>query len=294
MQSDPMDYAPLDFLAIGHVCHDIAPGGHVVGGAAAYTTALAGALGCRAGIVTSAAAGVDWSEELAGIPIHRVDAPSTTVFENIYTPAGRIQTVHAVAGDLSTGHVPALWTRTPIVYLGPIANEIEPGILSVFSNSMVGVGPQGWMRRWDEKGHVFQVEWESAAEVLPLAAVTFVSTEDLADQKIIDNYARLSRLLVVTDGPGGCMVYHHNEVRAFPAPSVKAVDSTGAGDIFAAAYLVRLYQTDGDYWEAADFANRIAACSVAYRGLSTKMKAIRHLLNENTPRTTSTRDNVQG
>jgi len=59
-------------------------------------------------------------------------------------------------------------------------------------------------------------------------------------------------------------------------------DPTGAGDAFAAAYLVRLYQTDGDVWEAAEFANRVAARSVTRRGLAAKAAAIGDLLSEET------------
>lgn len=279
MQTDRETYPPVDFLAVGHVCRDLIADGTVIGGAAAYSASVARVLGCRSGIVTSGTVDSDWCDELAGITTHLVSAPATTVFENVYTPAGRVQTIHAVAGNLAADHVPLLWTRTPIVFIGPIANEIDPGITDVFSNSLIGVGPQGWMRRWDERGHIFQVDWESAAEVLPNAAVTFLSVEDLPDQRFIEIYARLSRVLVITGGPDGCKVYSHHEARHFPAPSVRTVDSTGAGDIFAAAYLVRMYQTDGNIWEAAVFANRIAACSVTQQGLPAKMEAIRKLLD---------------
>jgi sugar/nucleoside kinase (ribokinase family) len=126
------------------------------------------------------------------------------------------------------------------------------------------------------------VEWEDADEILPLAAVSILSVEDLPDSSMIEDFAKLARLLVVTDGPNGCTVYWNNEVRAFPAPTVKAVDLTGAGDVFAAAYLVRLFQTGGDAWDAAEFANRVAACSVTRSGLLGKATAIRRLLAEET------------
>ena len=43
-------------------------------------------------------------------------------------------------------------------------------------------------------------------------------------------------------------------------------DATGAGDVFAAAFFVRLLETR-DPWEAARFANRVAAVSVTRPGL---------------------------
>lgn len=283
MPTDATSPPPIDFLAIGHICHDLVPGGRVVGGAAAYTASVAQALGCRAGIVTRTAPDDNWQEALPGIAIVNIGAPATTIFENIYTPAGRVQTVHAVAGKLSAAAVPSLWTRAPMVFLGPIANEVDPAMVQLFSNSMVGIGPQGWMRRWDEQGRVFPVEWESAAQVLPLAAASFLSVEDLADEAMLQKYAGMSRLLVVTEGEKGCSLYVHHDRQLFPAPLVQVADTTGAGDIFAAAFLVRLFQTDGNIREAAEFANRIAAHSVTQQGLPAKIKAIRCLMGASDP-----------
>lgn len=278
MLTDAAPHAAIDYLAIGHVCRDVVPGGYITGGSAAYSTAVAQSLGCRAGIVTSSAPHDVLEGMSPDISIHRIDSPATTVFENIYIADGRKQVIRSVAGELSVGHVPPLWSRAPMVHLGPIANEVDPSIIHLFSNSMVCVVPQGWMRRWDEKGRVCQVDWEDAAEVLPLAAVTVLSVEDLANASLVEDYAELARLLVVTDGANGCTVYWDEQVRAFPAPSVNVVDATGAGDVFAAAYLVRLFQTGGDAWDAAEFANRIAACSVTRRGLPEKTHAIRRML----------------
>lgn len=278
MLPDTSPPLPVDFLAIGHICHDLLPGGRVVGGAAAYTAATAQALGCRSAAITSSSPAEVWAADLPGIAIHNLPAPETTIFENVYTPTGRVQTIHAVAAPLTTEIVPPAFARAPVVFLGPIANEVDPQLIDLFSNSLVGIGPQGWMRRWDERGRVYQVDWTDAARTLPLAAATFVSTEDLPHQAAVAEYARLAPLLIVTEGANGCTVYYRSEAHHFPAPKVRAVDTTGAGDIFAAAYLVRLLQTDGNIWEAAEFANRIAAQSVTHHGLPAKMDAIRCLV----------------
>ena len=70
------------------------------------------------------------------------------------------------------------------------------------------------------------------------------------------------------------IVYFGDEVRSVPAPRVTMVDPTGAGDIFATAFLTRLHQTGGDPWEAARFANNIAAQSVTVSGLPHKMRVL--------------------
>lgn len=279
MSTVALPHPPVDFLAIGHICHDVVADGYLTGGAAAYCGLTAVALGCRAGVVTSAAAEDDWGAAFPELAVAQVLSPATTIFENVYTPAGRVQTLHAVAGRLLAEHVPAAWTRAPIVHLGPIANEIDPGVIALFSDSTVGVGPQGWLRRWDEHGRVSPTAWDDAPAVLPLAAVTFLSEEDLLVPAMLDEYRRLARVLVLTQGERGCTVFCHGEARSFAAPAVEVVDPTGAGDIFAAAYLVRFHQTDGNLWVAAEFANAIAAQAITRRGLAAKTRAIQQALD---------------
>jgi len=267
---------------MGHICRDLIPSGWVMGGAAAYGGLTAQALGCRVGVVTSGAAEDDWAAALPELAVHQVVSPATTVFENVYTANGRVQTIHSVAGPICPEHVPPLWTRAPMVLLGPIANEIDPDLIGHFSNSLIGVGPQGWLRRWDERGRVYAVDWDAAAAVLPLAAVTFVSEEDLAGAATLDEYRRLASILVLTQGAAGCTVFCRGEARSFPAPAVVVADPTGAGDIFAATYLVRFHQTDGNLWAAAEFANRVAAAAITHRGLPAKMGVVRQLVTEMT------------
>ena len=85
---------------------------------------------------------------------------------------------------------------------------------------------------------------------------------------------RLSRLLVMTQGQDGCTIFLGEETRQFPSVPGSAVDTTGAGDVFAAAFLVRLFQTGGNPSEAAQFANKVASLSITTSGLKAKMVAI--------------------
>ena len=286
MSRDGFSVPPMDFLSIGHVCHDLVAGGRVMGGAAAYGGLTAQALGCRVGVVTSGAAEDDWAAALPELAVHQIASPATTIFEKVYSDAGRVQTLHSDAGRIRAADVPPLWTRAPMVMLGPIANEVDTDLIHLFSNSLVGVGPQGWLRRWDERGRVYVGDWAAAAVVLPLAAVTFVSEEDLADAAMLDHYRQLAGILVLTQGVRGCTVFGRGEARTFAAPAVATADPTGAGDIFAAAYLVRFHQTDGNWWAAAEFANHIAAQAITRHGLQAKMRVVRQLAGELTQSST--------
>jgi hypothetical protein len=106
----------IDFLSIGHICYDQVPEGKIVGGAAAYASSVAASLGCKTAVVTSAAAEDDWQKSFPDLLIHQQISPVTTVFQNVYTPEGRIQTIYGVAGRLSIEDIPPEWVRVPMVH----------------------------------------------------------------------------------------------------------------------------------------------------------------------------------
>lgn len=259
-------YAPVDYLVVGHLTKDLTPAGPRLGGTAAYAALTARALGLRVGIVTAWAGDLDASP-LAGIPLAGPPSEVTTTFENRETPQGRQQILHALAPSLALYHIPEPWRRAPIVHLGPVAQEVDPAVVSGLHASLIGVTPQGWLRQWDAQGRVQPSEWPEGAVVLRQAHAAVLSIEDLGgDEKRIPNLASAGRVLVVTRGAQGADLYWQGEVLHLDAPQVSERDATGAGDIFAAAFFVRLYQTR-DPLEAARFATLIAADSVARVGL---------------------------
>jgi sugar/nucleoside kinase (ribokinase family) len=267
--------APLHYLVIGHVTHDLVPEGRRPGGTAVYAARTAAALGLPTGVLTRAGPEFDFTAALPGIAVQAIPAGQTTTFENRYGPGGRSQVLHASAGRIAANEVPAGWRRSEIVHLGPVAAEVDAGMLALFSNSLLGITPQGWFRRWGGNGQVYLEEWVPEADSISHAAVVILSEGDLPSAGALGRLRRLARLVVVTRADQGCTVYCQGEERSFPAPSVAEVDPTGAGDVFAAAFLIRLHQTRGNPWEAAGFANRLAAASVAHAGLPAKMDAIR-------------------
>jgi len=257
---------PVDYLVIGHVAHDLTPSGPRLGGTAAYSALTARALGMRVGVFT--ANGPETSlDALSDVLI--VSAPSTqsTTFENIYSESGRGQVLHHRAVPLSLENVPDAWKRTPIIHLGPIAQEVDAALPDSFSPSLLGLTPQGWMRAWDESGQVRRVDWEAVEQALGQAGAVVVSVEDVgSDEEQIEFMATHTRVLAVTEAAAGTRLYWHGDQRRFRAPEMDVVDSTGAGDIFAAAFFIRLLTTQ-DPWEAARFATQLSARSVVRVGL---------------------------
>lgn len=268
----------IDYLLVGHASQDMTAQGPTAGGTVVYAGRTARLLGCHTAVLSSAAADYDWATALAGIPVVSIPAEQTTTFANLESAKRRQQFLYSVAGLLAAEHVPPAWQRPSIVHLAPIANEVDPALAGLFPESLVALTPQGWLRAWDGQGHVYATAWPAAQETLALAAAVILSRDDLPDAATLDQYRRWARLLVVTAGAGGCTVHSRSQSRHFPAPSVTAVDSTGAGDIFAAAFLVRLAQIGGDPWSAAQFANQMATCSVAQPDLESKVRAMEALL----------------
>ena len=260
----PLD--PIDYLIIGHVTQDVTPNGLVIGGTASYSALTARALGMRVGIVTACVSCIS-SQELDLIPVAGLHSQDTTTFENIPTPNGRIQRIHHRAPGLDLSLVPDHWRNPAIVHLAPVANEVDPGLVRAFPNSLIGLTPQGWMRGWDSDGQVHFTDWPEAGFVLGQADAAVLSIEDVrGDESYIEDFSSHIRTLAVTEGAKGSRVYWNGDVRRFRPPEMNEFDSTGAGDIYAAAFFIRLNLTR-DPWEAGRFATQLAAYSVNRRGL---------------------------
>lgn len=257
---------PLDYLVIGHVAHDLTPEGPRLGGTAAYAALTAHALGSQAGIVT--ASGPETSlTALKDIPVISLDSPQSTTFENIYTEHGRVQYLRGQAAGIDLNHVPEPWRRSSIVHLGPIADELDSVLPKNFSPSLLGLTPQGWMRQWDTENRISSREWKDAEPALEKADAVVISREDVnGNDELIEHMAHQTRVLAVTEGPAGSVLYWHGDRRRFRAPDVREVDATGAGDVYAAAFFIRLLKTR-DPWEAARSATLLASRSVTRVGL---------------------------
>jgi sugar/nucleoside kinase (ribokinase family) len=220
----------------------------------------------KVGIVT--AVGKETSlEALNDIPIVSLESPQSTTFENIHTDGGRIQYLRAQATKIGFDAIPIAWRNASIIHVGPIADELDMDLPNEFSSAFLGVTPQGWMRQWDAGGRVSLRAWENAESVLQKAGAVVISREDVnGDHELIEHMAHQTRMLVVTEGAEGCVLHWNGDRRRFRAPDVEEVDATGAGDIFAAAFFIRLLNTR-DPWEAARFAAHVAARSVTRVGL---------------------------
>lgn len=258
----------LDMLVIGHISKDLTPAGYSPGGTVTYAGITARNLGFRTGILTRAGNDVATATVYDGIAMHRLSSKQTTTFENIYSGSQRTQYLHTRAGQIVVDDVPTGWRGARAVLLGPIAGEFTPDLARVFSSPLVGAVLQGWMRVWDQTGRISNKPEMIRSMPLDTMQVVFLSEEDLAGHRgLLDWLVMQGPLVVLTSGRRGCAVYQGENVHHIGPRAAREVDPTGAGDVFAAAFLLRL--SEGlDVLDAARFANIVASFSVEQAGTS--------------------------
>ncbi|MDE0197900.1 MAG: PfkB family carbohydrate kinase [Caldilineaceae bacterium] len=269
----------IDLLAIGTVTRDIAiadPSAtdYVLGGTVSFAAVTAARLGRRAAVLTRAGDDIDLSDLQGVADLHVLPCQSTTTFANLYSPDGRIQYCYTPSPPIAAVDIPPQLRAPHIALLGPLVNEVHAEVASTFgSDTIVAAVPQGWMRRWDEDGRVFPSPWTDRAEILPSLDALILSIEDIdGDLSQVEEFLKYVPLVVLTEYRDGSTIYirkPESEVEIVPIPPRPAdeVDPTGAGDIFATAFLLRLDET-GDPLDAARYANVAASFGVEGQGVN--------------------------
>ena len=259
------------FLTIGHAARDIAPGGWRWGGTVTYTALLARAWGVSTAVVTAlASADVPRYRKTLGrdVSLHALPSPVTTTMENTYTAAGRQERLHARAAQIKPHHVPAPWRRAPIVLVGPILHDVSTRFSGFFpEESFVGMTIQGRLRS-HRGGRMYRQLWHRAEHEFPAYDVLFFSIEDVRNSiPLAEAYAELAPMAVMTRGSDGATLFHAGKYYELDALPARPVDLTGAGDVFAAAFMLKFAES-GDPIAAFYYANAAAACSIEHVGAS--------------------------
>ena len=277
-QPVPTDHNQPEILLIGHVaCDLVSPdpnSDYLLGGTVSFAAVTAMRLGHHPTVITRAAATTDLSALPANVDLHVLPSPVSTTFANLYTEHGRIQYSYSQALPITATDIPTHLRHPRAVLLGPLVNEIEPDVASIFhADTLVAAVPQGWMRQWDESGRVHAKPWESANAILPHLSVLVLSLEDIDyDLSRLEPWFAHINLIVMTEYREGSTIYQRQadgsivQSKILPRPA-NEIDPTGAGDVFATAFVIRLQET-GDPLQSARFANITASFSVEHPGVS--------------------------
>ncbi len=256
-----------DFIAVGHMTIDRMERGETPGGSALYAGLLAHHLGLRVGLLTSVGPAFPLRTLPPEIQVVNVLAEETTTFEHRRRMGSRGLRLVRRARPLAEMDLPETWRSVPLIYLCPVAAEVDPAFAHAFDDPVLGIGPQGWMRAWGQDGVVRRQAWQGAREVLRQAQALFLSEEDVADERAVREWFDLVPVGCVTRGAAGATLFVNGEPYAVSGYPANVVDPTGAGDVFAAAFLIH-YQRTQDAWEAAGFASAAGSLAVEGEGIT--------------------------
>ena len=267
----PTRAACPEFVAVGHVTFDVQrrAGCEIdrpePGGAAAYAAGTAVAMGLTAGIVTSSSPGYPFDTLLPSTEVVNVPAAATTTFEYSLHDGVRTQWLRSRAANLARTDLPDSWSGTQIVLLGPVANELPRNAADWFSDdAFICAVPQGWQRSRDVSGKV--VVSPAVPPGLSRSIDAAVISEADVPAEHVEAWTETFSIVAVTRGRRGARVYVNGRARDIPPVTANEVDATGAGDVWAAAFAIRLAET-GDVTSAANFASAAAAMSIEHRGM---------------------------
>lgn len=256
------------FVVVGHAVRDLADDDWRLGGTVTYAALQAQRLNVCSAIVTRTGGEIPFADLLPAIDItdHRDD--HSTCFENVYQDGHRRQHAPLRASPLTSEDIPDCARRAEVVLLGPVCGEVPPGMGLLFPNSLVGASAQGWLREIGPDNLVVPRIWDGAP-FWEGCRVLFVSDEDLGDQQghQLERWTREVPVVALTMAHRGARIHEGGRWRHIDAFPEIEVDPTGAGDVFAAAFLVRLWET-GDVSEAARFAAAASSISVGGLGIA--------------------------
>jgi 1D-myo-inositol 3-kinase len=257
-----------DFVAIGHVTLDRFGEATRPGGSALYAAVTAHRLGLSVGLLTSH--GDDFPLEVipSKIEVISVPAADTTLFEHRQEPSGRVSHVRSVAGPLTADDVPDDWRDASLSLLAPVVDEVDPMIATLFTDGAVGAAAQGWVRQVKPDGLVIPRAWQSPERLLQSVQALFLSREDIRGQEAtVAEWFQRMPVGVLTADRAGALLFVNGERYEVEPRRASEIDPTGAGDVFAATFLIQ-YQRDGDPWLAAAAAACAGSLAVEGEGWS--------------------------
>ncbi|MFX1486604.1 MAG: carbohydrate kinase family protein [Promethearchaeota archaeon] len=208
--------------------------------------------------------------------VTKVEGP-TTRFYLKYHKKKRDLRLMAKCEPIFPEDVPDTHLQTNAAILSPIANEIpDKTIVRLLGTpEIVAVDLQGFVRRFDDEGNMMIGEWKNRKRYVRNIDVIKGTEEEIAAAcrvegveqaaQALSNYG--ARIVIATRGQKGAIFWINGEffeVRA--VKPIRYVDSTGAGDIFLAAFVFELSLTDDPY-HAATFATLMSSLSLGGLGI---------------------------
>ncbi len=264
---------------------------HKLGGVTAYAGITYSRHGIRTHVVTNIAAKdshilKNFYKE--NIEVHCGATEFTTHFVNRINEDARNQTMPVIAKSIGYDQINEVLDLVDCIHLGPLhPMDIEIDALASLINSKIPIflDAQGYLRLIKD-----EIVYPGVMGYLTDALIVsqIVKTDELELEIICRNYAmNLNELMdkfkieefVVSCGKRGGFVktIRGDEFDYKSAPIRKYDDSTGAGDVFFAAYNVGRFIKKKDVFDASSYAARLAARQVEGEYIRQVQLGLQHL-----------------
>ena len=279
-----------DIVLIGHVVKEMIyfldkTMGPVLGSPVAYGSTVAGRLGEKVGIVTTI--GTDMPDELlqpfrdAGVDLRGLtirEGNWTTLSELIYYESGNKEIRYPQKAPPIRFHdIPAAYHKARIFYVAIMDHDVPIETIremrSLEAILAVDLGGYGGAHSVEHPSPAEQNNPERLRNFVSYFDIVRASVEDcihlfgpgkVASEQCEEDIVKCfldwgAEVGLLTLGERGCIVGTKDRVVRVPAQTGEVIDTTGAGDSFATAFLVAYMHTGDIEWSA-----RFAAATVIF------------------------------
>ena len=268
----------MKFVAIGNISIDYLQDSQFAGGSVLQSSLLASKLGLKSSAITSF--GKDFQklkQNWQNVQVYPQLSPFSTTVGLIYDEKGnRRVIIKKEGGVISEKLLPKEVSDADIIFICPIVHEISSDLVSFIARTnkkaLIVVTPQGWLRDWKKEGDaISQKPWSNAKEILSHTDILSISEEDIQENKSVLNlykdFIKQGGIIIVTQGSKGAIAYRRQKLISSKAYPTKAIDPTGAGDIFAASFAIAWRET-ASLEKSLRFANVAASFIIEGIGVS--------------------------
>ena len=216
----------------------------------------------------------------------------TTYFINYNDGDDRRQELPSIASPITFAQIAAVANSASLLHLGPLfPDDIAPDALQQLDalDLFISLDLQGYVRQ-RKHGVVVPVASPELAQALRIANIVKASEEELAlvleyEQASLPQLQQRYQIqeMLVTHGSRGGIVrtLSGEEVRYAAYPVTQTIDTTGAGDVFFAAYLVHHILEGASIAHAAGQASALAARHIAGQHITRQQLALPAFLSAN-------------
>ncbi len=188
----------------------------------------------------------------------------------------RVLDVIGIAGKIEPSDIPLSFLEARFVLIGPILQEVDLDLIKLIKKRGVAevfLDPQGLVRKISKHGRIEHVRNEEALReavklcdyVKPNEAEAAVMTGLEPEDAVKELVKWGAKVGIVTMAERGSIVLGEGKLYRIPAFKTAALDPTGAGDVYAGAFIYSRIRGK-NLLEAALFASAIASIKVEHVG----------------------------